>query len=695
MTSYGLGRNVLVLGLLLICGAPPSHQFLAQPSAPDAFEDVHTVHLRTGIVDVDAASRSQFLAHQQMRSSDGSSNTHTGLEGGGGRPHQHDQPQSSVTSAQQEQETAQGARFAERQAALQAALRNAGAAPVSFLPPAAWLVVVGRGADLGPLTEAFPDVRMLAAAVSLLEQQLREAGMGSDDTAAALSYAAAAARFAFIAHTLRGLDVANCYFYDPAVPFMQNVKTDSNGMQYFLSSTHRKLRYYLAVVQVWTPGDLGRSYFNLTYRVGARVHSDSWGSDLTAYDSMAAALDRFTWNNPDFLSIFAAGNYGTASGATTTVTSPAVAKNCIAAGATPSMGTGDRPGAYGVTVYNLTATVNIGGGQGGARSVRVVGAAFGGDLAAAVSAAAAANGGVVALAAATPADACIGLSNAGGVRGRVLLVQRGSSFGPTTDGRIKPDITAPGHLLSANANPTLAPDGAVPSCGAGATRILSDGTTPAGGFQCKLTLEVRVRGEEVAAVLAYDAVRNPETTPKSVSWRTSPAARWVTPCPNPASTGYYTFSLRAVDAAGNVGDPTPPLFFAVDASLPPDGAQQVQTGGDGGSSNKTTQIVIGVLVLVGVLLAIAAIVAVVVLRRRALRKRQYAGAAAPYANGNGNGHAANGNGYAANGNGYTANGNGNGGAAVARDAGGIAMQPLSTHASEAAPGYPWPVRPDP
>ena len=60
---------------------------------------------------------------------------------------------------------------------------------------------------------------------------------------------------------------------------------------------------------MWTPGDLGRSYFNLTYRVGARVHSDSWGSDLTAYDSMAAALDRFTWNNPDFLSIFAAGRY--------------------------------------------------------------------------------------------------------------------------------------------------------------------------------------------------------------------------------------------------------------------------------------------------------------------------------------------------------------------------------------------------
>ncbi|KAG2498668.1 hypothetical protein HYH03_003413 [Edaphochlamys debaryana] len=403
-----------------------------------------------------------------------------------------------------------------------------------------------------------------------------------------------------------GLDVGNCYFYDPAVPFMQNVQTDANGMQYFLSTRHRKLRYYLAVVQdlydsfghgthvsgtlvgsrfdrpsgtsepldpatgqapaakiafmdlsrdkgdgVWTPGDLARSYFNLTYSVGARVHSDSWGSDLTAYDSMASALDRFTWANQDFLSVFAAGNYGATTTATTTVTSPAVAKNCLTAGATlASTTSGDKPSAYGVTVFSMTVTMNMAGGQGGSRTVRVVGAGFGGDLGTIASAG---------LVAATPADACSGISNAGGIRGRVVLIQRGrcyftdkmkaaatagavgvvvyndrqdgyfqmlsadgasatpavpmgsvplstgrwllaavgsgsvsvsfrrapdtapagyedvatySSFGPTTDGRIKPEITAPGSLLSAASSGTLQPDGATPTCNSAAYKSL-------------------------------------------------------------------------------------------------------------------------------------------------------------------------------------------------------------------------------
>lgn len=43
------------------------------------------------------------------------------------------------------------------------------------------------------------------------------------------------------------------------------------------------------------------------YDVGARVHSDSWGSENTVYDLLAASLDRFTWNNKDFLPVVAAG----------------------------------------------------------------------------------------------------------------------------------------------------------------------------------------------------------------------------------------------------------------------------------------------------------------------------------------------------------------------------------------------------
>ena len=35
--------------------------------------------------------------------------------------------------------------------------------------------------------------------------------------------------------------------------------------------------------------------------------SDSWGSEASTYDAFAASVDRFCWDNPDFLPIFAAG----------------------------------------------------------------------------------------------------------------------------------------------------------------------------------------------------------------------------------------------------------------------------------------------------------------------------------------------------------------------------------------------------
>ena len=45
------------------------------------------------------------------------------------------------------------------------------------------------------------------------------------------------------------------------------------------------------------PQDLSRRYFPLTYAVGARVHSDSWGSASQDYDYMASEVDLFTWEN--------------------------------------------------------------------------------------------------------------------------------------------------------------------------------------------------------------------------------------------------------------------------------------------------------------------------------------------------------------------------------------------------------------
>lgn len=64
---------------------------------------------------------------------------------------------------------------------------------------------------------------------------------------------------------------------------------------------------------------------------GARVHSDSWGTADATYDSLAADMDRFAWAYQDFLPVVAAGNFGYREQGST-LTSPAVAKNCVAVG---------------------------------------------------------------------------------------------------------------------------------------------------------------------------------------------------------------------------------------------------------------------------------------------------------------------------------------------------------------------------
>lgn len=43
------------------------------------------------------------------------------------------------------------------------------------------------------------------------------------------------------------------------------------------------------------PADLASDYYPVSYAVGARVHSDSWGSSSLAYDELAAQVDMFSW----------------------------------------------------------------------------------------------------------------------------------------------------------------------------------------------------------------------------------------------------------------------------------------------------------------------------------------------------------------------------------------------------------------
>jgi hypothetical protein len=90
------------------------------------------------------------------------------------------------------------------------------------------------------------------------------------------------------------------------------------------------------------PVDL-KVLFQQAYDAGARVHNNSWGGgDFGAYDDYAEAVDRFMWEHKDFLILFAAGNDGSDGNRNGVVdegslTPPGTAKNVITVGAAESM----------------------------------------------------------------------------------------------------------------------------------------------------------------------------------------------------------------------------------------------------------------------------------------------------------------------------------------------------------------------
>jgi len=97
-------------------------------------------------------------------------------------------------------------------------------------------------------------------------------------------------------------------------------------------------RYMLAGL----PDDV-TGMFNSAYKKGARIHSNSWGGgDPGAYDSTCLQLDDFVWKHKDFCVLVAVGNDGTDKDGNgrvnlLSVTSPATAKNCISVGASESL----------------------------------------------------------------------------------------------------------------------------------------------------------------------------------------------------------------------------------------------------------------------------------------------------------------------------------------------------------------------
>ncbi len=84
--------------------------------------------------------------------------------------------------------------------------------------------------------------------------------------------------------------------------------------------------------------------FEPAFNEGARVHSNSWGSprSLGDYDAMASQVDEYTYQHPEFLVVFAAGNSGVDKNGDglidpNSISSPGTAKNSLTVGASENL----------------------------------------------------------------------------------------------------------------------------------------------------------------------------------------------------------------------------------------------------------------------------------------------------------------------------------------------------------------------
>ena len=92
-----------------------------------------------------------------------------------------------------------------------------------------------------------------------------------------------------------------------------------------------------------TPDDLS-DLFSQAYEQGARIHTNSWGSgiNLGAYTEESAQVDQYMWDHPDMLILFAAGNSGVDANGdgridSGSVSSPSTAKNALTVGASENL----------------------------------------------------------------------------------------------------------------------------------------------------------------------------------------------------------------------------------------------------------------------------------------------------------------------------------------------------------------------
>lgn len=178
-----------------------------------------------------------------------------------------------------------------------------------------------------------------------------------------------------------------------------------------------------------------------SYKLGARVHTNSWGSSWNTYDSECQYVDWFVRENPDMVVTIAAGNSGPYAGTTGI---PSTSKNAICVGAAGN----DKPNATLAANANVgTTTLQVGSTTGFSNGMRVCIVGNNSPAEDEYCRVTGTAGGPPRIFI-TPA---LTFTHNSGLRvhgNHAEAIARFSSRGPTEDGRIKPDIMAPGQNVT-------------------------------------------------------------------------------------------------------------------------------------------------------------------------------------------------------------------------------------------------------
>lgn len=221
--------------------------------------------------------------------------------------------------------------------------------------------------------------------------------------------------------------------------------------------------------QIYAPNDIQTYLFPWAKTNGAYIHTNSWGSTSSSssylYQSTAAAIDSYLYSNRDMTLLFAAGNSGTSS----SLTDEAQAKNAIVVGAsrvglqrfvdvassiTNWQATSVEYGqamaqTLGCTTGSLLAICQYFSSPTFDACATTSYCGYGSSISNACGCVASSTGTVFYLLGSAGCKVCAlpGIEAQDPAIASWETLASFSSMGPTADGRIKPDVVAPGDII--------------------------------------------------------------------------------------------------------------------------------------------------------------------------------------------------------------------------------------------------------